>query len=359
MKKLFWIFSALLVAVAIGFVVRHDPGYVMMTYQHWMVAMSFWTAAVAYIISVIVLYYVIRFLKNIFGLKRFFSKRHRLLSALKYRKWMNRGLYALGTGHFSVAEKCFIKASRKTPLGYLQYLFAATISVLSYQFKKGYAYIEKAAVIKPDKKFLILLTKSHLFVAEEKYEEAIKILQTLLPEDPKNPLLLRLIKTTATHYLQQLLQQKSFDAFKVCWEKLPTSVQMTPDLAVCYARYCAENALLDESKIFIEQCLKHVWFPALLYYYASDDVSRAPDVVNRIKVAEHWLKLRNDNADVLLVLAKLCIYANFPGKARTYAERCISLNPHKNAYSALGAACEMLGDHGAALKHYRKGICYT
>src|SRR3990167_5601084 len=205
MKKLFWIFSALLVAVAIGFFVRRDPGYVMMTYQHWMIATSFWTAAIVYIVSVIVLYYAIRFLKNVFGLKRFFKKRHRLLNALKYRQWMNRGLYALSTGHFSSAEKCFIKASRKTLLGYLQYLLAATITASSRRFKKGYAYIEKAAKMKPDQRFLIRLTQSYLLIAEEKYPEATKLLQTLLPEDPKNPLLLRLLKIASTHYFKTLL----------------------------------------------------------------------------------------------------------------------------------------------------------
>ena len=54
----------------------------MVTYQHWMVATSFWAAMAVLVAAFILLYFLIRVLNNIFGLRKRYLRWRRLRAAL-------------------------------------------------------------------------------------------------------------------------------------------------------------------------------------------------------------------------------------------------------------------------------------
>ena len=69
MKKLFLLFVVLLIAIGLGFLIHQDPGYAMVSYEHWVVATSIWVAVATVLIAFFVFYYFLRFFSTLFSIQ--------------------------------------------------------------------------------------------------------------------------------------------------------------------------------------------------------------------------------------------------------------------------------------------------
>ena len=58
----------------------------------------------------------------------------------------------------------------------------------------------------------------------------------------------------------------------------------------------------------------------------------------------------------MLTLGRLSVKNKLWGKARTYLEESIEINPLPEAYRTLATVLEELGEHGAAAVQYQKGL---
>jgi HemY protein len=72
--------------------------------------------------------------------------------------------------------------------------------------------------------------------------------------------------------------------------------------------------------------------------------------------AEGWLKTRTDDPDLLSTLARLCIQLELWGKARSYLETVLDIEPSPIAYRLLGEVFARLGDDAAARRCQRDGL---
>lgn len=112
MKKLFLIFFVLLIAIGLGFLIHQDPGYVMVSYDKWVIATSIWVGAATTLIAFFIFYFFIRFFSNVMNLPKKMRKRKMRLRAKNYRKWMSLGIAELANGNQKKAEKCFSKLKK-------------------------------------------------------------------------------------------------------------------------------------------------------------------------------------------------------------------------------------------------------
>ena len=78
--------------------------------------------------------------------------------------------------------------------------------------------------------------------------------------------------------------------------------------------------------------------------------------MQRLKIAEGWLKERPDNADLLLSLARLCKCSELWGKARDYLEAALKLEGRSELYAELAEVMGHLGEHDKSLQLYRQGL---
>lgn len=112
MRKLLLIFFVLLIAIGLGFLIHQDPGYVMVSYDKWVIATSIWVGAATLLIAFFILYFIMRFITNIINIPKKMRKRKMRLRAKHYRKWMSLGIAELANGNKKKAEKCFSKLKK-------------------------------------------------------------------------------------------------------------------------------------------------------------------------------------------------------------------------------------------------------
>lgn len=193
MKKLFFIFVVLLAAIGLGFFVHKDPGYVMISYQNWVVSTSIWVGAIVLIIAFFILYVVIRLLKNIFSIPKMLRRREIFRNAQKYQKYMVQGIAELAIGNFKMAEKYFIKATGLNN-SYVNFLLAAQAAQAQNAIDRRDHYLQQAFQFGKEATFAISLTQAQFFMKSDQWDAALIILKSLHQQAPKNSLVLSALK---------------------------------------------------------------------------------------------------------------------------------------------------------------------
>ena len=76
----------------------------------------------------------------------------------------------------------------------------------------------------------------------------------------------------------------------------------------------------------------------------------------QLKQAEAWLKDHADDSGLLLSAARLCIASELWGKARSYLETSLAIEPDPGAYAIYGKLLSQMGETEAAADAYRRGL---
>jgi HemY protein len=158
-----------------------------------------------------------------------------------------------------------------------------------------------------------------------------------------------------THAIAENVRRKGFDphALDETWRKLPDAQKR--DSAVAYAAadcYIALGRHADAQRI-IENSLSAAWDSRLIALYAR---VRADDAVRQIELAEMWLESHTRDAALLLTLGVLCAKQGLWGKAQSYLEASISVDPTYAAHLELARLHERLGNADAARRNYRESL---
>lgn len=193
MKKLFFTFLVLLVAIGLGFLIHKDPGYVMVSYQNWVISTSIWVGAITLIVAFFVLYFLIRLIKNIFSIPALLRRRKLFRNAQKYQKYMTQGIAELVVGDFKTAEKYFLKVTQLNN-SYVNYLLAAQAAQAQNAIDRRDHYLQLAFQFGKEANFAISLTQAQFFMKSDQWDSALIILKSLHQQAPKNPLILSALK---------------------------------------------------------------------------------------------------------------------------------------------------------------------
>lgn len=112
MKKLFLLFFILLIAIAIGFLIHEDPGYVTVSYKHLMIATSVWVAAACILLGFIIFYFIMRVITNIFDIPAKLARHKQLSESKKYKEYMMLGISELANNNHKKADHYFLKLKK-------------------------------------------------------------------------------------------------------------------------------------------------------------------------------------------------------------------------------------------------------
>lgn len=94
------------------------------------------------------------------------------------------------------------------------------------------------------------------------------------------------------------------------------------------------------------------WQSGLALIYAR---LGAGDATARIARAEGWLRRHPDDAALLLGLGRMCLRQRLWGKAESYLEASLSVEPTRDAHLELAGLLEQLERTDEANRHYRAG----
>ena len=79
-----------------------------------------------------------------------------------------------------------------------------------------------------------------------------------------------------------------------------------------------------------------------------------PDALPQIERAEKWLRAHARDPALLLALGKLCMRQELWGKAQSYIEASIALEPTQDGHMTLAALMERIGKPQEAVQHFRR-----
>jgi HemY protein len=78
-----------------------------------------------------------------------------------------------------------------------------------------------------------------------------------------------------------------------------------------------------------------------------------------LELAEQWLPAHPQSAALQLSCARLSLHAELYGKARSYLEASLALEPRLEAYQLLADLFEQLGERERALKVYMEAVAHA
>jgi HemY protein len=157
------------------------------------------------------------------------------------------------------------------------------------------------------------------------------------------------------HALAESLTRKADDAFALeeAWKKLSDAEKRNPRVAAAAAESYTGVGRGAEAQAMIEKSLDAEWDPQLVLLY-PDTAGR--DSVRLIERAEAWLERHPNDAALLLALGRLCAQQSLWGKAQSYLEASLSVEPTHRAHLELARLHEKLGNVDAANRHYRESL---
>ena len=149
------------------------------------------------------------------------------------------------------------------------------------------------------------------------------------------------------------LNRKAQDAQALAayWKTLPAEMRADPAVAATAARYHLALGASAEAQSIIEQALERDWSSTLVALYGD---AAGADALPQIERAEKWLRGHARDPALLLALGKLCMRQELWGKAQSYIEASLALEPTHDGHMTLAALMERLGKPQEAILHFRR-----
>jgi HemY protein len=371
---------AVTAALAAGF----SKGYVLLVYPPYKFEMALSFLIVALIFGGAALYGFIRLASHTLGLPRQVHDYRLRRARNRARNAMDQALTAFFEGHYRRAEKFAAVALKLHETPALSAVVAARSAHEQRNFEARDNYLKAGEIAAPEGKLLKLIAQAEFMVEERRPREALDVLDAAKVIAPRNPALLRLeirAHTLARNWahvltgVTQLYKFKDFDrkqlepirlnalreslnatikdsaSLRESWRKIPSVDRLDPGIAASAARAFIAVDMNDDAQAILERALEHQWDSDLALLYAEVP-SEKP--LAQIERAEDWLREHPDDASLLLALGKLCAAEKLWGKAQSYIEASLSVEPSRGAHAAYAQLMEKMGKPEEALRYNRR-----
>lgn len=379
----------MLVVLALGALAAHyllqDNGYVMINFRGYLVEMSVPVLAFLLVLA----YFAVRMFVRIWRAPRQLGEAAARRRARKAGERITRGYIELGQGNFAKGEKLLTKGARNSETPLLNYLAAARAAQAQGDTDRRDAWLEMAAEQEPRARATVLVTRAQLQLDSGDHEAAARTLDEVLQISANNSEALRLkaeISVAAEDWasleaaLPKLRKQgkvpgATLDEWTVqtwtalladaggnasrgksLWKAVPKPLQQEPRLIEARARSLAAAGEHRQAESMLRGALKKNWHDNLVLAYADLE---SPAAADRLKRVEKWLRDRPEDAVLLRVAAQLCVATELWGKARSYYESSVAIEPAPQAFHELGKLLLQLGEEQQAFEAFQKGLTQT
>jgi HemY protein len=303
---------------------------------------------------------------------------------LRLRQSLNDALLAFFQGRYASAEKNAANALAGDETKGVAAIIAARSAHELGRFTEREQFLDHAKGSAPDVDTARLTTLADLLVSQGRHEEALAVLKDLSARDARNLRLLSLrlqaeqalrnwddVLTTvaalaklggmgpaqaaaarrAAHLGNLSRKSQDAPALAAYWKQLPAETRTDPMVAATVARYHLALGGAAEAHAIVEQALEREWNPSLVALYGE---CATADALPQIERAEKWLRTHARDPALLLALGKLCMRQELWGKAQSYIEASVALEPTQDGHMTLAALMERIGKPHEAVQHFRR-----
>jgi HemY protein len=386
MKLLLWLLLLFALAVAVA-LVSHNPGYMQIVYPPYRIEMSFTLFLLLLLALFACAYAALRLALAAVRLpatvRRFRAER----GQAKGRSAMMEALTAYFEGRYAAAEQAAAQAMELGEPSGINPIIAARSAHELREFGKRDAYLAAAQGKTVGEATMRLMAAAKFSLDQHEPRAALDALQELRDAGVRNhagalhlelkaqqqagnwDAVLGTISglekreaidaATALHMRQQAWMEKiraqSHDArgMQSVWQAIPAGIRRSSKVAAAGARAFLALGDCASAQQIVTDSLEAQWDSGLVMLY-GDCVEGG--MVRQIEQAERWLIQHPQDAGLLLALGKLCLQQGLWGKAQSYLDASISVNPTRAAYTALGQLAEKLQRPDEAFRHFQRAM---
>jgi len=386
---------ALLLGSVIAVAALTDNGYIMIGYDVWTIEGSLALFILLDILLFAALYIAIRSFIRVWNVPANVQTWHHQRQIRLAQKALTRGLLEMAEGDWKSAEKRLIRhaSNAETPL--LNYLAAARAAQLQGEHARRDQYLHLAHQSMPSADVAVSLTQAELQLAHQQLEQALATLEHLKSIAPKHVYVLKLlselyqqlgdwqqlkellpelkrrkacnaneldhIENRVHLYSLQKASSKDLKALELTWKQIPKHKKQENSLLLDYSRHLVSLDATDKAiKLIADHLNKRLdenWKEngeeEILTTFGN---ITGTNPSQQLTLAENWLKHKENNQILLLILGRLSLKAKLWGKARSYLEQSIKIQPLAETYQELGHLLERLGETQEAQNCFRQGL---
>ena len=384
MRTALWLVVIAAVAVAIALLGRHSNGYVIMVLAPWRVELSLNLLALIVFGGYFAFYFLTRLVATMLAIPARVKAYREARARDRSRQSLNDALVAFFQGRYATAERAASQALAMDESKGVAAIIAARSAHELGRFTEREAFLEKANTGRPESDQLRLTTLADLLLGQSKHEEALAVLKELTRKDAKNVRLLRMrlqaeqalrrwdevlvtlaslgrfeaigeaeraTQARAAHLGNLNRKAQDAAALSAYWKQLPAELRLDAALAAAAARYFLAAGGNEEAQAILEHALEQDWNPTLVAIYGE---AHGATALPQIERAEAWLRDHPRDPALLLALGKLCMKQGLWGKAQSYIEASLAMEPTQDGHMTLAALMEKIGKPNEAVRHFRR-----
>jgi len=380
------IWSLVLAALAVGIALfaERSTGYVVIVAPPWRAELSVNLFVFLVALGYFAFYFLARMISTLVAIPARVRAYRAERDRARERQALNDALLAFFQGRYASAEKSAAEALLGEETKGVAAIIAARSAHELGRFSEREQFLDQAKGSASAVDQARLTTLADLLVSQGRHGEALAVLKDLSARDSRNLRLLRL-KLQAEQAMRNWdevlatvsslvklgglgpdeaaaarraahlgnLQRKADDgaALEAYWKQLPAEMRVDGAVAATAARYHLALGADAAARAIIEQALERDWNPTLVALYGE---SAGADALPQIERAEKWLRLHARDPSLLLALGKLCMRQGLWGKAQSYIEASLALEPTHDGHMTLAALMEQLGKPQEAVQHFRR-----
>lgn len=386
MRALLWVLGLFAVAVGLVIAARYNNGYVLLVLPPWRAEISLNLAIMLALSVLFIAYVVVRTIiitATMPSRVRAFQKRR---SENRARAVFNEALVNFFEGRFGRAEKAASAALKAGESPALSAMLAARAAHGMRAYATRDKYLAKSASTDPDEDAMRLMAQAEMLLDERRYYDALDVLKrlpekhtaalrlelraqqmamnwervlALIPQLEKRRVFERpVVAQLRRQAVIESLKRKAVDdkSLREYWDRLPAEDRYEPRIAATAAQSFIALGGCQEAHKIVEEGLERQWDSALLAIYSE---CLGTDVRQQLERAEKWLAQHPRDAVLLLTLGRLCAHQGLWGKARSYLEASLSIEPTHSAHLELGRLLEREGKPAEAAAAYQKALEVT
>jgi len=386
MRAILWILGLFALAVGLVIIARYNNGYVLVILPPWRAEVSLNLAMVLALGLFVALYAVVRAVvitATMPARVHVFQKRR---SEARARATFNEALINFFEGRFGRAEKAAAAALKAGESPALSAILAARAAHGMRAFATRDKYLARSTGADSEDDAMKLMAQAEMLLDERRYYDALDVLKklpekhtaalrlelraqqmalnwervlALIPQLEKRRVFERpVVAQLRRQAVMESIKRKAVDdrSLREYWDRLTAEDKYEPRVAATAAQSFIALGACQYAHGIVEEGLERQWDSALLALYSE---CLGSDVRQQLERAETWLHKHPRDAVLLLTLGRLCAHQGLWGKARSYLEASLSIDPTHSAHLELGRLLEREGKPAEAAAEYRKALTVT
>jgi HemY protein len=384
MRLAVWSILLASIAVGIALLMLNSTGYVVIFSGRHRIELSLNLLVLGVIAGYLAFHAAARFVATLVAIPARVRAYREERTRSRHRQSLSDALLAFFQGRYASAEKSAAAALLGDETKGVAAIIAARSAHELGRFNERERFLDEAKGSAPDVDQARLTTLADLLVSQGRHEEALAVLKDLSARDSRNLRLLRLrlqaeqalrlwnpvldtvdalarlggigpaeaaTARRAAHLGNLARDSQDVEALTAYWKQLPSEMRNDPIVAATAARHHLTLGNAAAAQGIIEHALEREWNPALVALYGE---AAGEEALPQIERAEKWLRAHARDPALLLALGKLCMRQGLWGKAQSYIEASIALEPTHDGHMTLAALMERIGRHQEAVLHFRK-----